>query len=131
MLSRYLPVFLLLLATSVLYAQNNNETVTIQGPEFVCANQCDTLIAVVQNVQGTFMPPYTYVWSGPNGFTSTQRYLFLCPILPGTYTLIVASANDVTAMATHPIYVLPYQPLNIVSNNTAPCNADSSGFSCE
>ncbi len=131
MLSRYFPVFLLLIATSVLHAQNNNEIINIQGPEVTCGNDCDTLILTVQNIQGTFPPPYTYKWIGPGGYSSTQRSIFLCPVIPGIYSVIVASAAGDTASASHTIYQLPYQPLNIVSSNTAPCNGDSSAFFCE
>ena len=61
-----------------------------------CANTTDGAIAIgVSGGTGA----YTYAWTGPNGFTSTdedQNYT----LLPGTYGVTVTDANGCTASLT-------------------------------
>ena len=131
MTNHYLPAFLLILAASTLHAQNNNGFVKIFGQEVLCAGQCDTLRPVVDNAQGTFPPPYTYFWTGPGNFAVTVQNVVICPSLSGAYTLTVTNVEGITASATHAVYVAPFQPLYLYSNNFLPCNLDSSGAFCE
>ncbi|HTL81103.1 MAG TPA: gliding motility-associated C-terminal domain-containing protein [Bacteroidia bacterium] len=53
-----------------------------------CTNSPDGAVSTTVN-GGTL--PYTYSWTGPNGFTSAATNL--AGILPGSYTLIVTDAN--------------------------------------
>ena len=47
--------------------------------------------------------PYTYVWTGPNGFTSTSEDLQ--NLLSGTYQVTVRDANNCTALVGPPITI--------------------------
>ncbi|MEO6758057.1 MAG: hypothetical protein ABIO24_01290, partial [Saprospiraceae bacterium] len=114
---------------SGLQAQNT-PFVNVSGPQSLCAGQCDTLFAVVSE-PNNFPPPYTYLWTGPDGTTTIKSYLIICPQQTTTYTLIVKNANGQGTTVNYTVYVLPYQPLNILSSNPAPCNFDSSANACE
>jgi len=143
MKNRYLPVLpilLFFLCLKSLSAQNN--VVQIFGPSFLCLGACDTLTAVVG---GQLPVPYTYLWSisGPGGYTSTSTSpnLWFCPgatgtpLLPGVYFIKVSitSADGQSVMGVFTLTVLSYMPLEILSNNTAPCNNDTllSSDQCE
>ena len=128
-LIRLLPALLLVVATNNVQAQNNM-LIKIYGPQVLCEGQCDTLHVAVAD-PNLFPPPYTYSWAGPAGFTSSQPAIVVCGQYAGTFLLTVSSANGINASASWTVYVLPFQPLNIISSNPAPCNADSSGNVCE
>ncbi|MDH3796807.1 MAG: hypothetical protein OER83_08035, partial [Flavobacteriaceae bacterium] len=60
--------------------------------------QCDgPVIDVDLSVQGG-NTPFTYLWTGPNGFTATTRDLN--DVAPGTYTVIVTDADGCTTTAS-------------------------------
>jgi len=40
-------------------------------------------------------PPYTYEWTGPNGYTSSEEDI--SGLVPGLYTVIIADANNCTS----------------------------------
>jgi len=93
---------------------------------------CDGFIDITATGGGPVPPsnPYFYQWS--NGLT-TQDLFNLCP---GQYCVTVVNSNNPnTTIGTRCFFVqpIPYTPLKIVSSNTAPCNADSTGISndCE
>jgi len=108
--------------------------VNIVGPTVVCQGDCATLGALFMNVP----QPIGYIWSGPNGFTSNQPQITVCPQAnsggPTTtanmyFLQIVGPNGNVVAADTHEIKILPFIPIKILSNNTAPCNFDSTVFS--
>ncbi len=130
-MNRCLPVLFLIFVATSLQAQIVNTSIQIHGPEFLCEGQCDTLHAEITD-ENNFPPPYTYSWTGPGGFTSTNRTIVVCSDYAGTFTLDVTLATGITYSAIpHTIYVVPYLPLNILSSNTAPCNADTNSVFCE
>lgn len=55
-------------------------------------------IIYVQSVTGG-TPPYTYSWTGPNGFTSTSKDIF--NLSNGLYTLTVTDANGCTQTVSY------------------------------
>lgn len=133
LLHKLAPILFCLLSAACLPGQNNNMYVKIYGPQVLCEGQCDTLHSAISSPD-TFPPPYLYSWTGPGpvgGTTFDQKDILVCATITGTYTLTVLSGNGAASTATYTIYVLPYQPINIISSNSAPCNADSSGTFCE
>jgi PKD repeat protein len=131
MKSRFLPAFLLLF--SLFFAKNlaaqTNFTVQIVGDSAaICLGNCAQLQSVVLGSP----IPLTYAWyvadaSGANMFLSTSNNLVFCPQTSGVFKIILIVTNNdgVTASDTIAITVLPYQSLNILSSNPAPCNFDS------
>ncbi|MBP6827291.1 MAG: hypothetical protein KA165_12085, partial [Saprospiraceae bacterium] len=116
------------------YAQNF--AVEILGPDVMCLSDCDTFIAVIT---GGSVPSSQFVWQ-VNGVPQPAGgdKLYLCAQALGptgaTITVSVFGPNGGTSTAVHTVLVIPYQPLKIVSSNTAPCNADSTGnpdIACE
>ncbi|MCC6727046.1 MAG: T9SS type A sorting domain-containing protein [Saprospiraceae bacterium] len=59
-----------------------------------CFDQSGALVSLV----GGGTPPYTYLWTGPNGFTYTANHPYIK--LPGTYTLLVTDAVGCTAQTS-------------------------------
>lgn len=55
-------------------------------------------IIYVQSVTGG-TPPYSYFWTGPNGFTSTSKDIF--NLSDGLYTLTVTDSNGCTQTVTY------------------------------
>lgn len=53
-------------------------------------NNAESGIIYVQNVTGG-TAPYSYLWTGPNGFTSTDKDIF--NLKDGLYQLTVTDAN--------------------------------------
>ncbi|MCW5925027.1 MAG: gliding motility-associated C-terminal domain-containing protein [Saprospiraceae bacterium] len=135
LLSASLLFVALFFAPSV-YGQNTF-TVNIVGPTFLCAGQCDTFYAQVLNIPTPASDSFKWAIMGPNGYTAfgVGERFFFCPtstqFATGTYTLLVQviSANGaVMASDTHIVTVLNFLPLDIVSNNFAPCNFDSTNI---
>lgn len=141
--NRYLVPALLCLFTAFslpkLAAQNTTNIVSISGPAVVCQGGCITLIPVF--VQGVILPPtviFQWEWVGPNGINGTKNSKSLddCPPTVGQYVYylrIFTPDGAIIAETKTVVTVLPFQPLRIISSNTAPCNADSSivGSACE
>jgi PKD repeat protein len=133
MINRLLPalafLFLFLLPR---FAQAQNTTLQILGPFIVCEHGCDTLTSIVNFPS---QPGFVYKWlvTGPNGYTATANTAnyIICPdaanLPPGSYlfTLTVLTPNGAALTATHEMTILPYQPVQLISSNTAPCNSDS------
>jgi len=66
--------------------------------------------------QGT----YGFVWSGPNGFTSTEQNPFISPAGTadaGTYTVVVTDANGCTNSATAELVVYELPTISCGSNS--------------
>lgn len=72
----------------------------------------------------------TYLWSGPNGFSSTQQNPFLYPTMSanaGLYTLVVGDSNNCTSEEDSMqviVNALPIAP-TITAQNTSVCNGDT------
>jgi gliding motility-associated-like protein len=60
--------------------------------------------AIAISVTGGVLP-YTYVWSGPNGFTSTQQNL--ANVLAGTYKVTISDANGCKVISNDLIILQP------------------------
>lgn len=62
---------------------------------------------------------FTYLWSGPGGFTTTGKVVSVTPPAPGTYeyTVIGISQDDDTCTATTTLVVHPKPNLNLVNPN--------------
>ncbi|MFN0175718.1 MAG: PKD domain-containing protein [Saprospiraceae bacterium] len=93
---------------------------------------CDGFIDITAMGGGPSQPSTTYFYQWSTGVTS-QDIFNLCP---GQYCVTVINSNNPnTSIGTECFFVqqVPYTPLKIVSSNTAPCNADSTGISndCE
>ena len=70
--------------------------------------QGSTINLTVSATGGT--PTYSYIWTGPNGFTSTIQNPGIPNSLPassGTYSVSVSDANSCTASLTTPVTVNP------------------------
>ena len=79
--------------------------------------------------------PYTYDWTGPNGFTSTDADITMSD--QGSYFLVVTDANDCTAEDVVTLRYLIVEPGLIVepiiacpSNDPEPITSLESGGSC-
>lgn len=100
-------------SASALVTVNADPTVLI-NPSIVavCTNSSTTLTA-----QPTGVAPFTYAWSGPNGFTATTQAITLTNIQAidaGIYSVIVTDANTCTGNGTSTVTVnaLPNAAVN-------------------
>lgn len=98
----------------------------------MCVGQCDSFYAVVTNGPAPSQDIFKWTITGPGGFTSMNDTdnLFFCAQLPGTYTFFVSVTTvngGLIASDTFTLSVVDFQPLDIISDNPAPCNFDSSG----
>jgi gliding motility-associated-like protein len=66
--------------------------------------------------------PYTYSWSGPNGFTANTQNI--SDLTFGIYTLTITDANNCTMTATAEVTSTNVLVLTTVSPITASCNDD-------
>tara|TARA_B100002052_G_scaffold274678_1_gene277969 strand:- start:359 stop:3283 length:2925 start_codon:yes stop_codon:yes gene_type:complete len=76
---------------------------------------------------GTF--PYTYAWSGPNGFTSSQEDIYNLP--EGTYYVIVTDINNMQITWSYILNSPPPLNVSILQNNnvlTLFVNGGSPGY---
>lgn len=87
----------LTVATAVVVLDTAKPALTATGFSLTCATCSDTLHAEA--------PGATFVWTGPNGFTSTEAD----PVVsfPGQYTVVATGANGCTAEAT--VEVVPFR----------------------
>jgi gliding motility-associated-like protein len=72
----------------------------IEGPTQICADETATYAAVVMG--GT--APFTYNWSGPGGFTSTDSSVTVSDA--GEYTVVVTDANGCDTECTQTLEVI-------------------------
>lgn len=77
----------------------------------------------------TVFPPgnYQYLWSGPNGYSSTQEMPILDNVNEsdnGTYTLTVSQSNCDSPPSTTIIDITDIPPAPILQTNTDPCVGD-------
>jgi uncharacterized repeat protein (TIGR01451 family) len=70
------------------------------------------------------IPPYTYAWTGPNGFTSTEQSISGLPA--GTYTVTVTSSNGFTETASVTINEPPALLVDLLSSD-ALCHEGATG----
>ncbi|MCS7085861.1 MAG: hypothetical protein NZ534_07295, partial [Bacteroidia bacterium] len=75
----------------------------------VCANENDG--AINATVSGG-TPPYSYLWSGPNGYSANTEDIE--DLAPGEYTLTVTDNNGCVAVSAVPVEVVAAPPVNIV-----------------
>jgi len=74
----------------------------------------------------------TYLWSGPNGFTSTAQQFSLAPAnsgASGIYTLSVINASNCSASGTVQVEVLPLPKAELLSSQNKQCVPFCSEFS--
>ncbi|WP_343488165.1 T9SS type A sorting domain-containing protein [Allomuricauda sp. d1] len=113
--------------------QNNCESTAITG---VFINEPDILAvselarsnitvnggndgSITIDVQGG-TTPYTFNWTGPNGFTSSNQNLD--NLIPGDYEVEVTDANNCIASLPQPITLTEPGPLQIISLNGTDVN---------
>ena len=137
MKSRLLPALIcpfFLFFTANMFAQTNL-TVEIVGPSVLCKGTCDTFYAVVNNSPSPNVLLYKWLVTGPAGvtLTGTTEEFFFCPpsdvLASGYYNLLVQVSNangGLIASDTLTVQVVTFIPLDIISNNPAPCNIDTS-----
>ncbi|MCC6459856.1 MAG: PKD domain-containing protein, partial [Saprospiraceae bacterium] len=131
-------VFLLALAIAFLVSSSSlfsqNIQMAITGPAVVCGGNCYTYTAVLSSPSGPITHFVNYEWTVTiNGnsttFSSTEPKIDLCfPVSSGTITIsLVATSDDglQKAAALYPVFVLPYQPVEIISSNVSACSPDS------
>lgn len=93
-------------------------------PDTIEVCEFDTLYLSTSTIQPT------YLWTGPNGFSSTQQNPFIYPATvpdSGTYSLIIKDANTCPSeMDTVLVLInrLPTAP-NITAQSTSVCNGDT------
>ncbi|MDD3742844.1 MAG: T9SS type A sorting domain-containing protein [Lentimicrobiaceae bacterium] len=76
------------------------------SPDHICYGSSSTLD--VNAFGGNVQQPYTYLWSGPNGWTSTQKNPVVTPTETTTYTVEVNDGfNPATAQVTVVVMPLP------------------------
>ncbi len=87
--------------------------VTASSNSPVCPGNELNLTAVASG--GT--PEYTYSWSGPDGFNSTEQNPVISnatELASGTYTLLVTDANGCTGTGTTEVFIYPTPTLDEV-----------------
>ena len=125
-------------AAGCVYQYNNNNFVVNQPPAnsniFInayvnaasCGSACNGTINI--ETQGN----YTFLWTGPNGYTANQQNLNnLCP---GGYNLKIVDSNGYEANYSYLVNGGSASiPLNLQSSNPGFCNSDNGGQSanCE
>lgn len=86
----------------------------------VCFGECAGSLAA-SVVGGT--PPFTYQWTGPDGFTSTAT--FITGLCPGIYTLLIADAMGCIINQAYTITAL--SPLLAISTESTPVQIPAGG----
>ncbi|MGA0559653.1 Ig-like domain-containing protein [Larkinella sp. VNQ87] len=91
----------------------------------VCAGNS---IQLTTNVTTGTVPPYTYVWTGPNFATTTTVNTVSVPNATtansGSYTVVMTDANGCSATATTPVAVTvtPLPTFSLVPSNPTSCS---------
>jgi hypothetical protein len=75
------------------------------------------------------LPPYTYNWSGPDGFTSSNEDI--SGLLPGDYTLTVTDANGCSATITITIGKIDCDIAITAISANAICDANNGSVTVE
>ncbi|MFT7114356.1 MAG: hypothetical protein ACI8P7_001141, partial [Candidatus Azotimanducaceae bacterium] len=86
-----------------------------------CSGQCFTIGSSASNGNA----PYTYSWTGPNGFTSTLARPQACDM--GTYTVVVTDANGCESAPSEVRLVYAYPGSQIVPNSGFSLGATPAG----
>lgn len=79
-------------------------TVLIEGPGCFCAGASVTLTGIVKPEE---CYNCTYSWTGPNGFTSTNKSITLTPAVSGSYNLTVTCGTGCTRTISHSLTQCP------------------------
>ncbi|MEM7036949.1 MAG: SprB repeat-containing protein, partial [Bacteroidota bacterium] len=108
-------------ATEAITLTSPNLTLTVQATGISCTGAGDG--AIDANVSGSGAP-FTYAWTGPNGFTATTEDL--SGLAPGTYTLVTTDANGCTATGNATVF----EPAALASSLQAPINGCGHHVSC-
>ncbi|WP_320111174.1 PKD-like domain-containing protein [Draconibacterium orientale] len=98
-------------------------TTTASSDPVICEG--DNLTLSSTPTGGT--PNYTYSWSGPNGYTSTQQNPVINNVAPaasGNYSVTVTDNNNCTATASVSVTVRP-TPTATISGTTAVCQNEA------
>ncbi len=107
-------------AAPVEIVTTNAPEVALQTDNGECIESNTSLNLYANPIQG--VAPYTYEWSGPNGFSSTNQ----TPLLPnasnaltGTYTVVMTDANGCTVAASTEldISLIPTEPTIVADNS--------------
>ncbi|MEZ4943325.1 MAG: PKD domain-containing protein [Saprospiraceae bacterium] len=130
MKNRFIPFLLCLANLFFISAQGQNVNVQIAGPVDVCLG-CFTYTATFTDPNYPTTGTHSFYWEvfGANGFSTfgDQKDFTICFPSIGTYqislTAFLPTGNIIGDTLT--VNVLPYQPLQIISSNTATCNQDS------
>ena len=102
-------------------------TVSVNTPPSVSATSTSAIICEGETINLMATGAATYIWSGPNNFSSTAQN----PTIPnatiaaaGTYTVTGTDANDCTMTASTTIMVTPLPTISIVDGNDPMCTTD-------
>lgn len=110
------PGVYILMVTDAVNGCTSSATVSVLGPGPVPlvisivtqSSGCNGQLSLDPFVAGG-IPPYTYQWAGPNGFTSAQKKITVTP--PGTYHLTVVDAGGCSQVQS--FTVAGYTPINL------------------
>jgi gliding motility-associated-like protein len=114
----------------------SGRSITLSAPEALVAslavtsNECDLSNngSINLNVSGG-TAPFTYLWSGPNGYSSTDEDIN--GLASGDYTVTVTSALGCTASAGATVLAASPMNLSLYASSygavSIPCHGDSSG----
>lgn len=106
-------------STGVITVTNNFPAINVvaTGPNMVCEGQLVTLFESV--IGGT--PPFSYMWTGPFGFTSTQQAAVIntFPGATGNYIITVTDANGCIGIATWFLQVNPMPIINLITQGVS------------
>ncbi len=98
-------------------------TASTSGP--ACIGQSVTLSA-------TFVQDANYLWTGPNGFTSTDQNPVLTNVdlsMEGSYTVnVINPINGCQSLATTNVFVFPTPPTPVLSSNSPICEGEDLSF---
>ncbi len=111
-------------------------TVVVNPLPVVSASSSTTCVGTVASLSLTASGGVSYVWKGPNGYSSTQQN----PVINnatgahnGTYSVTVTSGSGCTAVGSTPVVVgtCPNPPCSlsgtVVSSQTAVCSGGQCG----
>jgi gliding motility-associated-like protein len=125
------------LAITISVSDLNGNTTTCQSTLFVAtaplmpswaSGLCDDTLRLFSNLPAEPVTTYTYSWSGPNGFVSSEAN----PVIPeadtsytGNYVLIVQSENGCTAIGTTSVLIVDLQAPPLILSADTLCVGDA------